>query len=442
MTVVDTPDWFCIGLSEKDMREDVGLCVRLSAPGPHAFLLVIPAEPSEGEERRMLEKMEDIFGEGCWGHTLILFTHAEGLRERSVEELLQTGSQDLQQLQRSHRASAGSEVLLCSLHSEKLKLFCLEDKQPVCVVCRDSREHKNHNFSPVVEVTHDYKEQLRTEMAKLKEKMKKHKETKLSSDETAKHIKTQALNTEKQIKEDFAQLHQFLRDEEAARIAVLREEEEQKSQMMKEKIEKMYREIASLSITITDIEEQINADDITFLQQRSHRASAGSEVLLCSLHSEKLKLFCLEDKQPVCVVCRDSREHKNHNFSPVVEVTHDYKEQLRTEMAKLKEKMKKHKETKLSSDETAKHIKTQALNTEKQIKEDFAQLHQFLRDEEAARIAVLREEEEQKSQMMKEKIEKMYREIASLSITITDIEEQINADDITFLQNYKSTVER
>ena len=98
VTVVETPDWFCSGLSEKDLRQDVGLCVRLSAPGPHAFLLVIPVEPSEGEERRMLEKMEDMFGEGCWGHTLILFTHAEGLRERSVEELLQTGSQELQQL--------------------------------------------------------------------------------------------------------------------------------------------------------------------------------------------------------------------------------------------------------------------------------------------------------------------------------------------------------
>ncbi|XP_062391360.1 trichohyalin-like isoform X2 [Sardina pilchardus] len=98
VTVVDTTDWFCSGLSEKDMRQEVGLCVRLSAPGPHAFLLVIPVESSEEEEKRILEKMEDIFGESCWGHTLILFTHAEGLRERSVEELLQTGSQELQQL--------------------------------------------------------------------------------------------------------------------------------------------------------------------------------------------------------------------------------------------------------------------------------------------------------------------------------------------------------
>ncbi|XP_062391174.1 E3 ubiquitin-protein ligase TRIM39-like [Sardina pilchardus] len=172
----------------------------------------------------------------------------------------------------------------------------------------------------------------------------------------------------------------------------------------------------------------------TFLQERSQRASAGSEVL-CSLHSEKLKLFCLEDKQPVCLVCRDSREHKNHNFCPVVEVTTGYKEELRTELAKLKEKMKKHEETKLTCDKTAKHIKAQAQHAEKQITEKFEKLHQFLRDEEAARIAALREEEEQKTQMMKEKIEKMSREISSLSDTIKAIEEQISADDITVLQS-------
>ncbi|XP_063069976.1 E3 ubiquitin-protein ligase TRIM35-like [Engraulis encrasicolus] len=52
------------------------------------------------------------------------------------------------------------------------------------------------------------------------------------------------------------------------------------------------------------------------------------------------------------------------------------------------------------------------------------------------------EEEEQKSRIMKEKIEKMSREISSLSDTIRAVEEKIEADDVTFLQNYKSTVER
>ncbi|XP_046871317.1 trichohyalin-like isoform X2 [Hypomesus transpacificus] len=98
LVLVDTPDWFCPGLSLEEMRQDVGLCVRLSAPGPHAFLLVVPVEASEGEERGAMERLEDMFGEGCWGHTVILFTHDDSLREQSMEEFLQTASQDLQQL--------------------------------------------------------------------------------------------------------------------------------------------------------------------------------------------------------------------------------------------------------------------------------------------------------------------------------------------------------
>jgi len=41
---------------------------------------------------------------------------------------------------------------ICSLHSEKLKFFCLEDNQPVCVVCRDSEKHTNHTFKPISEI--------------------------------------------------------------------------------------------------------------------------------------------------------------------------------------------------------------------------------------------------------------------------------------------------
>ncbi|XP_031437286.1 zinc-binding protein A33-like [Clupea harengus] len=170
----------------------------------------------------------------------------------------------------------------------------------------------------------------------------------------------------------------------------------------------------------------------TFLQEGSQRASAGSEVL-CSLHSEKLKLFCLEDKQPVCVVCRDSKKHTGHKFHPIDEAALDRKKELNITLQPLQEKLKAFQEAKLTCDETAEHIKTQAQHTERQIKEEFEELHQFLQDEEAARIAALREEEEGKSQMMKEKIEKMSREISSLSDTIRAIEEAMGADDITFL---------
>ncbi|XP_063070664.1 E3 ubiquitin-protein ligase TRIM35-like [Engraulis encrasicolus] len=163
---------------------------------------------------------------------------------------------------------------------------------------------------------------------------------------------------------------------------------------------------------------------------------------LCSLHHSEIKLFCEDDKQLVCLVCRDSKVHKNHNFSPIDEAAQEQKETLKTNLKTLLDKLKIFTDVKLTCDKTAQHTKVQTQQTEKQIKQEFEKLHQFLRDEEAARIAALREEEEQKSQMMKEKIEKMSREISSLSNTIQAIEEELKADDVTFLQNYKSTVER
>ncbi|XP_041926991.1 E3 ubiquitin-protein ligase TRIM35-like isoform X2 [Alosa sapidissima] len=178
----------------------------------------------------------------------------------------------------------------------------------------------------------------------------------------------------------------------------------------------------------------------TYLQERESLTSQRGA--LCSLHDDPLRLFCHDDQQLVCFSCRDSKLHKNHNFSPIDEAAADRKEELKIKLDPLKEKLKAFANAKVTCDETVEHIKTQTQHTEKQIKEEFEKLHQFLRDEEAARIAALREEEEQKSQMMKEKIEKMSREISSLSDTIRAIEEKMGADDVTFLQNYKSTVER
>ncbi|XP_042565056.1 E3 ubiquitin-protein ligase TRIM35-like [Clupea harengus] len=171
----------------------------------------------------------------------------------------------------------------------------------------------------------------------------------------------------------------------------------------------------------------------SFLKEKSQRASGGSEVL-CSLHGERLKLFCLEDKQPICVVCQASRKHSGHQFLPIDEAALYYKEQLNYVLKPLQEKLKEFEELIQTCDQTASHIKVQAHQSEKQIKEEFEKLHQFLKDEEEARIRALKEEEEQKSFIMKEKTEEISKEMSTLSDTITAIEKQMVAEDIIFLQ--------
>ncbi|KAL1007800.1 hypothetical protein UPYG_G00091770 [Umbra pygmaea] len=168
---------------------------------------------------------------------------------------------------------------------------------------------------------------------------------------------------------------------------------------------------------------------------------AESEVL-CSLHKEKCKLFCLEDKEPICLVCQASKKHKCHDCIPVDEAIPEHKEEIQTSLKPLKEKLKVFNEAEQTCDQTAEHIKHQAKNTERLIKEEFEKLHQFLREEEKARTAALREEEEQKSQFMKKKTEEIKPNILSLSNTITDIEANLKDQDILFLQNFRTMKER
>ncbi|XP_038137731.1 tripartite motif-containing protein 35-like [Cyprinodon tularosa] len=176
----------------------------------------------------------------------------------------------------------------------------------------------------------------------------------------------------------------------------------------------------------------------TFLQQREQRASED----LCSLHSEKLRLFCLDHQQPVCLICRDSEKHSSHSFTPIDEAAEDIRMNLRSSLETLMKKLGLGKKVREEFDQTAEHMKVQARHTERLIKEQFKKLHQFLAEEEEARLDALREEEEQKRGMMKEKKEALSREIAALSDTVRATEEELRAEDVSFLHNYKAAVER
>ncbi|KAG9263383.1 golgin subfamily A member 4-like [Astyanax mexicanus] len=101
VTVVDTLDWFSPGLSQEALRNDVGVCINLSSPGPHAFLLVVPVrqveEESTGEEVGMLERMGEIFGERCWRNTMVLVVTEEDQVE-DVDEFVRSGNEEVRRL--------------------------------------------------------------------------------------------------------------------------------------------------------------------------------------------------------------------------------------------------------------------------------------------------------------------------------------------------------
>ncbi|MGH0178292.1 UNVERIFIED_CONTAM: hypothetical protein FKN15_076737 [Acipenser sinensis] len=102
VTVVDTPD-----LLNTD-RVETERCVYLSAPGPHALLLVIPVYPKEmidthresrvEEYCKSFDKVHELFGERAVRNTMILFTRGDVLKGRTIEQYIEEAGEELQQL--------------------------------------------------------------------------------------------------------------------------------------------------------------------------------------------------------------------------------------------------------------------------------------------------------------------------------------------------------
>ncbi|KAM9758320.1 zinc-binding protein A33-like [Menidia menidia] len=178
----------------------------------------------------------------------------------------------------------------------------------------------------------------------------------------------------------------------------------------------------------------------SFLLKSAQKVPAGPD-LLCPLHNEKLKLFCLDHQQPLCVICRDSKAHNNHRFRPVDEAAEDHRE-LREDLKSLKDTLAVLKKVKVNFEQTAKHIKEKAETTKSKIKKQFHRFRQFLKEEEEARIAAVSQEEEEKGKAARKKIETLSRRMAEASDTIRATEEELRAADVSFLQSYKAAFQR
>jgi hypothetical protein len=55
------------------------------------FLMAIPVDSFTEEDRHAVEKYLSVLGEGVWRSTMVLFTYGNGLRDRTIEHIDETG---------------------------------------------------------------------------------------------------------------------------------------------------------------------------------------------------------------------------------------------------------------------------------------------------------------------------------------------------------------
>ncbi|XP_051755826.1 uncharacterized protein LOC127515801 [Ctenopharyngodon idella] len=91
--VIDTPGLFDTSISKEQLKEEIVRCLCKSAPGPHAFLLVIRLDVRFTEEEKYTVKwIQKNFGEDAARYTIILFTRGDQL-DISIQEFLRKNKQ-------------------------------------------------------------------------------------------------------------------------------------------------------------------------------------------------------------------------------------------------------------------------------------------------------------------------------------------------------------
>ncbi|XP_032434148.1 GTPase IMAP family member 4-like [Xiphophorus hellerii] len=94
--VVDTPGLFDNSLSLAEVQGELVECVKLLAPGPHVFLLVVQIGRFTAEEKKTLEMINDIFGKNSETFTIVLLTGGDFLEQDgiTVEDYIEKESDD------------------------------------------------------------------------------------------------------------------------------------------------------------------------------------------------------------------------------------------------------------------------------------------------------------------------------------------------------------
>nr|XP_040145152.1 GTPase IMAP family member 1 [Ictidomys tridecemlineatus] len=98
--VIDTPDLFGSDVHNTDPEcLQRARCYLLSAPGPHALLLVTQLGRFTAQDQQALRKVKELFGQAVVARVVLVFTHKEDLAGDSVQDYVRcTENQALREL--------------------------------------------------------------------------------------------------------------------------------------------------------------------------------------------------------------------------------------------------------------------------------------------------------------------------------------------------------
>uniref|UniRef100_A0A4W5QTJ6 AIG1-type G domain-containing protein n=1 Tax=Hucho hucho TaxID=62062 RepID=A0A4W5QTJ6_9TELE len=155
VTIVDTPGLFDTNLPELTVKREIAKCVNMSAPGPHAIIVVIKVGPITREEMSTVQKVEEMFGKDAEKHAMILFTRAEG----GIEKMLAEANEEFRQILR--RLGNRYHVFNNMEKSDRTQVLELFDKIDEMIKANQDSYYTNYTYQQVDEMLADRERKAR-----------------------------------------------------------------------------------------------------------------------------------------------------------------------------------------------------------------------------------------------------------------------------------------
>eukprot|EP00069_Balaena_mysticetus_P009484 bmy_20272T0 len=152
---------------------------------------------------------------------------------------------------------------LCQVHQELLKLFCEDDQSPICVICRESQEHRPHRVVPIEEAVQKYKLKLEENMGYLREEMMKTGKLQAKEEQTLAEWQEKVKERRERIVVEFEKMGLLLMEVKQRLLQALKEEEEETVAKLQKSMASLDQQSHSLKMLLLQLEDR---NECTLLQ--------------------------------------------------------------------------------------------------------------------------------------------------------------------------------
>ncbi|XP_078272057.1 zinc-binding protein A33-like [Rhinoraja longicauda] len=160
--------------------------------------------------------------------------------------------------------------LRCEEHEEELKLFCETDQKLICLICRDAREHKSHNFMPLREAVEMRKDQVKSSVQSLTKKKSELEEMERLQKGKISGVREESHSLQSHVTSQFAELHQIITEKEKYFLKDIREDEERILNLMEKNLREIQENLNSIQEEVLRLQERMEQkDSVKFLEEEA-----------------------------------------------------------------------------------------------------------------------------------------------------------------------------